>query len=513
MDTSENIDTGKAFWLCLHFPKLPVEIFSRTRESHEPATPVVVLERQRVAFLSQAASDLGIRPGSNLNTAYTISESVTSFERDETKEEKALAQLAQWAYRFTPSVAVCPPHSLLLEISGCLKLFQGLAGLKAEVSRSIEQLGFTMVTGLNGTPLSALCYAEAGFGDNTGDVRRSLATVPVNCLRIEKDTLESLHRMGISSCGQLLELPADGLNRRFGVSFTSYLARLTGEQADPQVYISDRPRFSSEITFLSDVTELSSIAFPLKRLLGELHEFLKGRQLLVNQFTVSLKHRSHPTRQLNIQLANPDNDTAMFLMLSQLKLDQIDDMPEVDSISLDARQFFETEAPSGDLFHGTRFQQKDGRIHSPERAGAGTMVGRHLYDSKAEEARAVRLINMMTARLGPQACFGLSLANDHRPELAWRPVALNTKNYWHNESADSNPRPLYLLLNPSSLPQKHDQPQKMTLLQGPERIDFGWWDNQEVGRDYFVARHESGALYWVYRSITNHDWFLHGIFG
>ena len=148
----------------------------------------------------------------------------------------------------------------------------------------------------------------------------------------------------------------------------------------------------------------------MKRLLGELHEFLRGRQLHVSQFSFRLSHRSHPPRSFNVMLANPANDPAMFLMLTQLKLDRIDNMPEVDSLSLTARDFHDIETPSGDLFQGTRFQQKDGSQHS-----------------KAEAAKAVELINMMAARLGPQACFGLALANDHRPERAWRPVALNAQ--------------------------------------------------------------------------------------
>ncbi|MBT4160890.1 MAG: DNA polymerase Y family protein [Gammaproteobacteria bacterium] len=486
------MSTSKELWLCLHFPQLPVEIFSRGQEG-----AVVVLTHQRVTFLNRSACDIGIQPGSSMNTAYTISDQVVSFERDETRELKTLEHLAQLAFEFTPSVSIRTPHSLLLEVSGCLKLFHGLAGLKTAIQSKLEPLGFTTVIGINGTPLSALCYAEAGIGENTGDIRASLSRVPIRCLRIEEAAIESLKQMGISDCGQLFKLPVDGLNRRFGVFFTDYLARLTGERPDPQKHISDKPFFSSEITFLTDVTNLSSLAFPVKRLLGELQTFLRGRQLLVNRFSLRLSHRSHPARDITVLLANPDNDAAMFLMLAQLKLDNISDMPETDNVSLTARTFFETEAPSGDLFQGTQFQQKDGRVHS-----------------KAEEARAVRLINMMTARLGPQACFGLSLANDHRPELAWKPVALHTRDYWHEESIGGNARPLYLLSKPTMISERNSRPfmsGELTLFQGPERIDFGWWDDHEINRDYFIARHECGALYWVYQT-ANSQWYLHGIF-
>ena len=127
---------------------------------------------------------------------------------------------------------------------------------------------------------------------------------------------------------------------------------------------------------------------------------------------------------------------------------------------------------------------------------------------------------MMTARLGPQACFGLSEANDHRPEWAWKPVRLSDKDYWQSETLIPNMRPLYLLPKPKQLAAQAGEPclsGKLDLLQGPERIDFGWWDttangNREVARDYYIAKHRSGSLYWVYQHLDNPDWFLHGIF-
>ena len=523
---ANTVNTVKnSVWFCLNFPNLPVEIFTRGQDP-EAQQPVVVLERARVGFLNQQAADIGIRPGSNMNTAYTISEQVASFDRNEERELATLQQLAQWAYQFSPNVAIRPPHSLLIDVTGCLKLFRGIRNLKQLIKNGTSKLGFQVQTGINHTPLAALCMAEAGITDipasaegeqvQTSDcVRETLAAIPVVCLRVDEKAVTSLHQMGIQSCRQLFALPVDGLNRRFGVFFTDYLQRLTGEKADPQKFISAKPHFFSDVTFLSDVNNTESLVFPIKRLLGELNEFLTGRQLLVNQFTFKLSHRNHPPRSFTIYLAGPDNDAGMFLMLSQLQLEKINDMPEIDNISLAARQFFDSEAASGDLFHGTRFQQKDGRTHS-----------------KADEARAVRLINMMTARLGPQACFGLSEANDHRPECAWKPVRLATRDYWQ-PSEDTGgsgftSRPLYLLPKPRQLKVKNGEPclsGSLELLQGPERIDFGWWDataddNRAVSRDYYIARHESGPLYWVYRrldhdrpeALVNQEWYLHGIF-
>jgi protein ImuB len=54
----------------------------------------------------------------------------------------------------------------------------------------------------------------------------------------------------------------------------------------------------------------------------------------------------------------------------------------------------------------------------------------------------------------------------------------------------------------------------LSLQDGPERIESGWWDaGEEVARDYFIAEDPRGARLWVFRQRGSRQWFLHGIFG
>ncbi len=500
-------------WLCLHFKQLPVEIFSRIQTNK----PVVVTSKQRIQYMNITAEELGIRVGNSMDTAYTLNSQIINFERDEEKEFTVLSHLAHWAYQFTPGVSIKTPHSLLLDIKGCLKLFGGITNIKSKISTGLFKLGYTACIGVNETPLAALLLAESHLVENhtaeshltknnsrkeSEDISNSigsLQTLPTTHLRADAKIIESLRQMGIQDMGALLKLPLDGLNRRFGIFFTDYLQRLTGKKPDPQKFISETPRFFSDITFLSDITNIQSLAFPVKRLISELCDFLQTRQLHINQFTFKLSHRSHTAKNFSIYLANPENDAAMFLMLTQLQLDKVNDMPEVDNLRLIANAFCPADSVSGDLFHGTRFYQKDDSIHN-----------------KADQARTNHLLNMFRARLGPQTCFGLSMANDHRPEKAWKTVRLNQKDYWFPENEkEENPRPLYLLNVLQELGTRNGSPflgGQLELTRGPERIDFGWWDGNDSARDYYIARHPCGALYWVFNHLNTGKWYLHGIF-
>ena len=52
------------------------------------------------------------------------------FDADEVADRKTLDDIADWRDRFTPLVALDPPHGLYLDITGCAHLFGGDALLQ-----------------------------------------------------------------------------------------------------------------------------------------------------------------------------------------------------------------------------------------------------------------------------------------------------------------------------------------------------------------------------------------------
>jgi protein ImuB len=54
----------------------------------------------------------------------------------------------------------------------------------------------------------------------------------------------------------------------------------------------------------------------------------------------------------------------------------------------------------------------------------------------------------------------------------------------------------------------------ITLMDGPERIEGGWWDKQDIRRDYYLARGPDEALWWVFCDLEQPGtWYVHGYFG
>jgi protein ImuB len=130
------------------------------------------------------------------------------------------------------------------------------------------------------------------------------------------------------------------------------------------------------------------------------------------------------------------------------------------------------------------------------------------------------LVERLRARLGEAAVYGVCLIPEHRPEAAWRRVHelhLTAAARVVEEISDQKlPRPVWLLNEPLPLPQPE-------ILEGPERIESGWWDGKGVARDYYVARSERprgegsdgpslGARLWVFQERQSKRWYVHGVF-
>ncbi len=147
---------------------------------------------------------------------------------------------------------------------------------------------------------------------------------------------------------------------------------------------------------------------------------------------------------------------------------------------------------------------------------------------------APQLVERLRARLGEEAVYGLCSIPEHRPEAAWqrvRELSLEppgragaqptrrripaAQNRMHELPEHGMPRPVWLLDVPVLLAAPPVQPPQqagLILEQGPERIESGWWDGNDVARDYYIARRTGGTRLWVFQERQSKGWYLHGVF-
>lgn len=528
----------RPLWFCLYLPRLGLELFTRSLDDAAAAEPAALVAQHRLCQLNGAAQAQGLRPGQSLATAQSICPGLAVAWRETDREAAALAHLADWAWRFTPRVSLAPPDALLLEISGSLRLFRGLDRLQQQILVGIRELGYSGLPGMAPTPLAAVALARAGvcpdpevlaaeldfepLGCEPGEhgslrqawtqvvataVRPLLAHLPLDHLDLPAADQQRLTAMGLRTVADLLRLPRTALGRRFGRPLLDYLDRLTGRQHDPREPIVPAPVFQSALPFLEDVSHKSALVFPMRRLIGELVDWLRVRQLASSHLHWTLSHPRHGESHIAVRCAEPQRDPVRFLELSRLHLERSAGLPEVAALAL--------------------------RVEALEQHGGRADT---LFPLPGEEdGDPTALIDLLSARLGREACLGILPADDHLPEQAWQtqlpgraskgrrqdPGAISATLSDPGSGLERGPRPLWLLDPPQPLTSRDGRPYwhgALTLQRGPERLDVMPWSPARLPepclgpRDYWVARHRQGGHCWVFQNRRNQRWFLHGLF-
>ena len=117
---------------------------------------------------------------------------------------------------------------------------------------------------------------------------------------------------------------------------------------------------------------------------------------------------------------------------------------------------------------------------------------------------------------------GFSPAERRPFELLTRPLRLETAR--GPAAAGTAARiPVPVSLRVSSGGHGGDERRRRVVrAQGPERVETAWWRGPSVRRDYFVVECvvENGAVggeegverWWIFRSLRDGEWFLHGVF-
>ena len=491
------------YWLAAHFPMLGFEV---QRGDDDTDRPAVLVQDNRVCQADERAVQAGIAHGSTLATAHSIAPELVHFPYDTELQAKQLEVLAQATYRFSSEVSLAPPDALLIESSRSLRLFGGSDALRRAVSQFYGRLRHAHRLATAPTPMAALILSRAGLGDHPGEAMETVRAAPLAAMDLSEKELERLANMGMTRVGQLLDLPMDELGKRFNADLVDELDRLTGRRADPRETIQPAERFHSRLHLLEPIRGKDPLLFPMRRLADELSRWLKARCLGARTLTWSYAPFADQAVTLNVHFANPRTDAKSFLSLTQLQLDRAELPEEVMTVSLQAGQITPLMPASEDLLA--------------------------LADDRGKTSQS-ELADRLAAKLGSDAVAGLSTADDHRPELAWRWQApagarasrpagslarrggMRAGTPAHHGLANAAPesatevnRPLWLLDPPRPVNAK-----RFKLLDGPERIDVGWWedDASALERDYFVAMAQSGARCWLYRD-REQRWYLHGFF-
>ena len=483
--------SANSLWLCIAFPGLIPGSLGLL-----PGSTAIVISsadsRAVVVAATPAATAAGICHGMTLNAALALVPGLEVRQRDLAAESGMLHSLARWALRFSPVVSVDPDGAILLEARGSLRLFGGLASLRQRMQRELAQRGCTALIATAPVPRAALWMVRAGVQADYCDPRRLaglLARLPLESLHWPADIRRKLGQMGVSTVGDCLRLPRDGFARRIGVAYLQELDRGLGRAPELLSHHVAPQSFSARIDLGGETLLAGEIDAAVRELLAGLADFLRVRQAGAQQLRFGFEHCRRPSSQIEISLREPSRQIRHMHELLRLRLE---------------RQTL-TAPVTGIRLHVTDIHT----VHDANRQLFGAEQG-------ATAAQLFTLLERLRARLGHDRVYGLSQVADYRPERAWRAGELPARE----DSAVpgemlSRARPLWLLARPRSLEVRDNRPVyqgSLHFLNDAERIETGWWDGNDICRDYYTVAGAQGNRWWIFSDCRNAGWYLHGVF-
>ncbi len=472
-------------WVAVDFPLLALEALSI--DADECAVVTESSRRGEVVYqAAENARSLGIVPGLNVNAALAICSGLGVRPRDADAEYRHLRKFHRWANRFTPTVCIDPPTTLLFEISASLKLFGGIEALYERLCHDLDLSGCRHFVAVTPTPGASVILAGAGWAGLVTDragLRASLKALPVRSLGLAGETLRKLRSVGVSSLCELWRLPRHDLARRFGPEVVKKIDQVLDKHPDPRETDPLPIRFEHHFELEAETIEVDFILRAVRVLLEQFADFLAGRNAVAGNILVLLQHAEKPATRIKLGSRLPTRETGQWAKLLHERIQRHELYAPVVGIYLSASDFQSDSPASGDLFE----------------ISAAAKDWAHTLDE-------------LEARLGKKRLWAPKVSADYRPEYAWRRVRAV-------EPSIVNPatRPLWLLHKPRPLGYTADRAPDaglLNIINGPERIESGWWDGNEHCRDYYTAICPRGRRLWIFQDLKHGgDWYLHGLFG
>ncbi|CAE6894017.1 Nucleotidyltransferase DNA polymerase involved in DNA repair [Vibrio sp. B1FLJ16] len=465
-----------SLWIYLHFPRLQLDtLFGDNQEQ-----PVVIVESQRGRIIqyNDIAEQQGIKPNMGLGSAASLCRGLQVHPYHPKTELNKLQEIAQWLYLITSDVVLMPNKGLLLRATPMLSLYEGLQNYWHKVTSHLGTLKLTFQFGCGFSPFAAKLMALSGSNqltENSEFIQQSLSLVPLTLTDLSTVTVDKLQRVGVSTLQDLLELPLQDIARRFDIDLVNYVGRLTGQFRHPVDFYHPTESFQVYLELLFELENVQWIEKPLVKLLRQLETFLKLRNKVAFELRLTLHQRDKQEQHLQLTSAQGDYLSQRWLQLASLNLGSLALNGPVIGLSLQVIRQGEPISSACDLFAGQKGQMNN-----------------------------LELLSLLQAKLGKSAVLKPNITCDPRPEKAcqYRPA----------DEPDVTISAIPHLFRPAmQLPAPIPLQEQVALVHGPERIVSGWWDGDEIMRDYYIAHTKQGRWLWVFRDQHKH-WFLHGYF-
>lgn len=447
-----------------------------------------------------------------------------------------LQELALWARRFTPLVAIekealehyargelekmSPLYNgIVLDITGTERLHNSEERLAQRIASALHKGGMAAKAAV--APSIGAAWALSRFARSAviilpqGPLREALHHLPVAALRVSGGAAHVLAELGIITIADLRKLPRKGLPPRFGKEILLRLDQAYGAVDEALEMVTAQRPFAAARSFAVPLQDSAHVTRSVIALLQKVLKELSSCCLKARAFSVVLEEKG----------ANPRLNTKEI------------------SLNAASNSFAHLAAIVSALFESVK--AKDGisaiRVVAHDIAGAASEQINFVNGECEKIAPRAReeLFNHFVTRLGQENVRKLKLLESYIPEKAFTYVKLDLN---HEACCTDNIEALLLPADrPSCILPVPEQITCIALLpdrapswmrwrgkayhivksaepiSGLERIAHEWWNtginSGEAlrARDYFRVQDATGRWLWIFRDSATQKWFVHGI--
>ncbi|WP_304065095.1 Y-family DNA polymerase [Pedobacter glucosidilyticus] len=495
-------------FLCLYFPYLLAnQLYVRKPNLAKGPLAIVKPEQGRrvVHAVNAEAVAAGIKPGCHVADAQALVPELGLVDYQAGKEERLLTAIGHWCIGYSPQVAINPPDSMMLNITGCSHLWGGEQAYIQALLNILKEKGYELKAAIADTQAAA--WAVAHFADTAmviapGQHSHALAGLPLSALRLEENLLQRFYKLGFKNIASVLNISRQVLRRRFGEDFLLKLGKALGTVAEPFMALKEQVPYQERLPCLEPLRTAKAIAIAIERLLEALCYRLDKEGKGIRKATLSCYRVDGKLQQLHIGTHQATVHVVHLLKLYALRIAELRPGLGIELFVLDAVAVEDLEAKQERLW----IQDADQGLQAL---------------SELLDRLAVRMGRNAIQRYLPQQHYwperSVKTASDLRDEelVQWqllrpRPIHLIARPLPIEVSA---PIPDY----PPMLFKLNGELHQISKADGPERIEREWWLEAGEHRDYYQVEDQNGKRYWIFR-LGHYDvaqqvqWFLHGYF-
>ena len=534
------IHTGRL--ACVHVPALPLQLLVR-RHPEWIDRPVAVVDEDKpqgkVLWVNERAYRSRVLPGTRYAAGLSLCRRLCAGEIHEEEVDQGVRRLLELLWRFSPEVepSVDEPGVFWVNASGLGRIEMSLGEWARRLRAELERDGFTarVAVGFSrfGTYATARITRDITVFDTADAERRSAMGVRLDRLHIDPAWRVALHKLGIHTVEKFLELPPDGLGKRFGAAAVDFYKEASGQSRKPLLPAPPPIPVQTVADFEYPETNANRLLFYIKRLVPPLLEQLASWHQGLTEMVLEMTLDDGTRIVKSVRPAEATLDAGIVLDLVRLRLGSTNLTSGVVEMTVTA--------------HGKRINVGQ--------------LSLFWNQPKRDVAAADRALARVRAEFGREAVVWAKPRDAHLPEASftWEPLA-KTKPPRDIEDIVSSSR---IESAPGALgPRKiestgeNDEPKEPThrhaeisghfvrplvrrvfdkavqlpsrerhepdgwlirgleqgpavRLRGPYVVSGGWWV-REVHREYYFVETQRGDVLWIYYDRHRRSWMQQG---